>query len=86
MYGRQIIEGMLFLTKVGFDVSGCHAGNIMMRSADWCTITEFENAALGLKPLGAHTMKPGAVTSPLPAAHLLYPRCLPARGSADKIV
>ena len=55
MYGRQIIEGMLFLTKVGFDVSGCHAGNIMMRSADWCTITEFENAALGLKPLGTST-------------------------------
>ena len=52
LYGRQIIEGMLFLTKVGFGVSGCHAGNVMMRSVDWCVISEFENASLGLNPLG----------------------------------
>jgi hypothetical protein len=90
MYGRQIIEGMLFLTKVGFDVSGCHAGNIMMRNADWCTITEFENAALGLKPLGAKAMLPAETRySDLTthrAAHLPFARWPLARTSADKII
>ena len=52
LYGRQIAEGMLFLTRVGFDVSGCHAGNVMLHQQDWCVLTEFENDPLGLRPLG----------------------------------
>lgn len=59
---------MLFLTKVGFDISGCHAGNIMMRSVDWCVITEFENAALGFKPLGAKMMRSAATAAAAAAA------------------
>ena len=54
LYGRQILEGMTFLTKVGFDVAGVHAGNILLRDQNWCVITEFENYSLGLKPLGAN--------------------------------
>ena len=33
---------MLFLTRVGFDVSGCHAGNVMLHQQDWC-VTVFVN-------------------------------------------
>eukprot|EP01047_Picozoa_sp_COSAG01_P062479 COSAG01_NODE_7952_length_2978_cov_1.680792_3_plen_78_part_00 len=53
LYGRQIIEGMIYLEKVGFSVAGLDAGNVMLRTLDKCAISDFENSALGLRPLGA---------------------------------
>ena len=72
LYGRQIADGMLFLTRVGFDVSGCHAGNVMLHQQDWCVLTEFENDPLGLRPLG----------EPLLAHYLQQPPVLTVRAQA----
>ncbi|KAF2074987.1 hypothetical protein CYY_003726 [Polysphondylium violaceum] len=48
-FGRQILEGLLFLKENNFPYFHLNCGNILLDDST-CLISDFENAFLGLKP------------------------------------
>ncbi len=57
LLGRQILEGLRYLRSVGLPCAGVHSGNILMRSEEWCVITEMEVDLAGLEPMGGITVQ-----------------------------
>jgi len=53
LYGRQILEGMLFLKKKQIPYRNLHSGNVIL-DGDRCRITGFENPLLGYTPKLIH--------------------------------
>lgn len=48
--GRQVLEGMAYLRKVGFLCHGIHSANVIMKESEVCAITDFEQVILGCEP------------------------------------
>lgn len=48
LYGRQVLEGMRYLEELGLDCSCVTSANILVYDNDWCRITDYENALVGL--------------------------------------
>jgi len=49
-YGRQILEGLLFLENIGIPYLHLHTGNIIMNDQGDCMLTDIESGFLGLEP------------------------------------
>ena len=50
LFGRQILEGVAILYKLGFPPLGhIHTGNIMVYSDDHCKLGGYENTLLGYR-------------------------------------
>ncbi|KAL6069944.1 Slowpoke-binding protein [Balamuthia mandrillaris] len=49
IFGRQILEGLLFLRSKGFPYGHLHSGNVILEN-NTCRITDYENALLNLTP------------------------------------
>ena len=50
LLGRQVLEAILFLYKVGFQTVGhVHSGNIFMATDTHCKLGGYENALLGYR-------------------------------------
>eukprot|EP00899_Mesostigma_viride_P005065 jgi/Mesvir1/1455/Mv14441-RA.2 len=47
LYGRQILEGLVFLKRLGFPYHNLHAGNVVLDDGV-CRLTDYENSLLGL--------------------------------------
>ena len=57
LLGRQILEGLRYLCSVGLPCAAVHSGNILMRSDEWCVISEMEIDLAGLEPMGGITVQ-----------------------------
>ena len=69
LFSKQILEGMAYFSALGLPCTGLHTGNIIMRDAHWCQISDFENAALGLEPFKKDRVHSSDV---LAFGHILY--------------
>ena len=56
-YGRDVLEGMLFLKQLGVPCYHLHAGNVLVDPPRRCTITDIENNVLGLAPRHAGVIR-----------------------------
>eukprot|EP00053_Salpingoeca_punica_P015712 m.145368 g.145368 ORF g.145368 m.145368 type:complete len:405 (+) comp16784_c0_seq9:254-1468(+) len=80
IYGRQILEGMLFLQGLGLTYGQLHAGNVMMVE-DTCRITGYENSLFGYRSRMHPLVKPVAkkdkkAADSLCFGHLIYEMAL----------
>eukprot|EP01043_Picozoa_sp_COSAG02_P055227 COSAG02_NODE_6372_length_3617_cov_2.744457_2_plen_612_part_00 len=48
LYGRQILEGMRYLEELGLACSSLSCANVLVYENDWCRISDYENALVGL--------------------------------------
>jgi len=49
-YGRQILEGLLFLAKIGIPYLHLHTGNVIINEQGDCMLTDIESGFLGVEP------------------------------------
>ena len=49
LYGRQILEAMVFLQSVWVSGAGVTSANVLVLSDDWCLVSDWENDVLGLR-------------------------------------
>ena len=57
LLGRQILEALRYLRSVGLPCASVHSGNILMRTDEWCIISEMEVDLAGLEPMGGITVQ-----------------------------
>jgi hypothetical protein len=53
LYGRQILEAVVFLQSVWVSCAGVTTSNVLVLSDDWCLVTDWENDLLGMKSSSA---------------------------------
>ena len=73
LLGRQILEGLKFLRSCGLPCACVHSGNVLMRSEEWCVVSEMELDLAGLEPISGVTVQmerpgPDGTTIVVPAA------------------
>jgi len=49
-YGRQILEGLLFLENIGIPYLHLHTGNVIINEQGDCMLTDMESGFLGVEP------------------------------------
>jgi len=49
-YGRQILEGLLFLENIGIPYLHLHTGNVIINEQGDCMLTDIESGFLGVEP------------------------------------
>jgi len=49
-YGRQILEGLLFLENIGIPYLHLHTGNVIINERGDCMLTDIESGLLGVEP------------------------------------
>jgi len=49
-YGRQILEGLLFLENIGIPYLHLHTGNVIINDKGDCVLTDIESGFLGVEP------------------------------------
>jgi len=49
-FGRQILEGLLFLENIGIPYLHLHTGNVIINESGDCMLTDIESAFLGVEP------------------------------------
>lgn len=74
LYGRQILEAIVFLQSVWVSCAGVTTSNVLVLSDDWCLVTDWENDLLGMR--SSSTRHDWLSTRPHPAVyafgHILY--------------
>ena len=64
LYGRQVLEGMRYLEELGLDCSFLTCANVLVYENEWCRISDFENALVGLPVLSWSGSGAGSVSEP----------------------
>jgi hypothetical protein len=74
LYGRQILEAIVFLQSVWVSCAGVTTSNVLVLSDDWCVVTDWENDLVGMR--SSSTRHDWLATRPHPATyafgHVLY--------------
>jgi hypothetical protein len=55
--GKQILEALHYLRSMGLPCAHTHSGNVLLRSAEWCLLSEVELELSGLRPLEGVTVQ-----------------------------
>ena len=56
-FGRDVLEGMLFLKQLGVPCYHLHAGNVLVDPPHGCVLADFENNVLGVPPRHAEIIR-----------------------------